>query len=174
MDNTYPEIPDYIKEMILSGEIDDIFLDKEGRWFHNGEPFLNEKITAFFSKSVDITTDGQYVIHYSDFTYPIRVEDTPIFVTGVRFDGFGSFERIFINTSDGETEELDIYTIYYGNNNALYCRVRHGRMPARFMRSPSFYILERLEEKSDGCYSLRLCGQIIDLKTEEKKSEKVL
>lgn len=169
MEKTHPEIPEYIKELIESGQqIDDIFLDKEGRWFHNGEPFLNEKIIAFFNKSVDVTADGQYVIHYGDYTYPIRVEDTPYFVTGVRYDGFGCFERIFINTSDGETEELAVHTIYCGKNNALYCRIKHGRMPARFMRSPSFNILERLEEEAGGIYSLRLCGQRIDLRTEEE------
>jgi hypothetical protein len=168
MEKTHPGIPEYIKELIESGQqIDDIFLDKEGRWFHNGEPFLNERIIAFFNKSVDITSDGQYVIHYGDYTYPIRVEDTPYFVTGVRYDGFGCFERIFINTSDGETEELAVHTIYCGSNNALYCRIKHGRMPARFMRSPSFNILERLEEEPGGKYSLRLCGQRIDLTTEE-------
>ncbi len=99
---------------------------------------------------MDVTSDGQYVIHYGDYTYPISVEDTPYFVTGVRYDGFGSFERIFINTSDGETEELAVHTIYCGKNNALYCRIKKGRMPARFMRSPSFNILERLEEEPGG------------------------
>ena len=165
----YPEIPEEIKEMMLEGTLpDEIFLDKEGRWFHNGQPFLNEKIIDFFNKSINVTADGQYVIHYSNFTYPIRVEDTPLFVTGVRFEGFGSFERIFINLSDGECEELNINTLYYGANNALYCRVKNGKMPARFMRSPSFYILERLEEEQDGSYSLRLCGQKVELKKGDK------
>jgi hypothetical protein len=36
------------------------------------------------------------------------------------------------------------------------------------MRSPSFYILERLEEEQDGSYSLRLCGQKVELKKGDK------
>jgi hypothetical protein len=71
----YPEIPEEIKEMMLEGTLsDEIFLDKEGRWFHNGQPFLNEKIIDFFNKSINVTADGQYVIHYSNFTYPLGLK----------------------------------------------------------------------------------------------------
>lgn len=164
MGTQYPEIPDYIKELIASGEgIDEIFIDKEGVWYHNGEKFVNEKIISFFSRSVDVTPDGEYVLHYGDYTYPIKVEDTPYFVTGVNFTGFGDFERIFLNLSSGETEELNCNTLYYKSNNILYCRVKNGTMPAKFKRSPSFNILERLEEGVEGKFYLRLCGQIIDL-----------
>ncbi len=159
-----PGIPDYIKELISSGEgIDEIFIDKEGTWYHNGEKFINEKIISFFSKSVDITADGEYVLHYGDYTYPIKVEDAPYFITGVTFSGFGNFERIFINISSGETEELNCRTLFYKTNNALYCRIKDGKMPAKFKRSPSFNILERLEEDNNGKFYLRLCGQIIEL-----------
>lgn len=164
MEAQFPEMTDYIKELIASGEvIDEIVIDKEGNWFHNGEKFINERIISFFSRSVDITADGQYVIHYGEYTYPIKVEDVPYFITGVTFSGFGTFERIFLNLSSGETEELNCNTLYYRSNNALYCRIKGGKMPAKFKRSPSFYILERLEEDKDGKYYLRLCGQIIEL-----------
>ena len=63
MENNYPELPEYIRKMIDSGEeIDNITLDKEGLWFHNGEKFLNEKIIDYFNKSVNITSDGTYDI----------------------------------------------------------------------------------------------------------------
>ncbi len=113
IDEKHPEIPEYLKELLESGQtIDDILLDKDGNWFHNGEPFVNEKIKSFFSRSVDITTDGQYVIHYSNYTYPIRVEDAPYFVTGVQFEGFGTFERVFLTLASGATEELDPATLF--------------------------------------------------------------
>ncbi|HPS57228.1 MAG TPA: DUF1285 domain-containing protein [Spirochaetota bacterium] len=168
VDDKYPEIPEYLKELLESGQtIDDIFLDKEGNWFHNGEPFVNEKIKSFFSRSVDITADGQYVIHYSSYTYPIRVEDAPYFITGVQFEGFGTFERIFLTLSSGASEELDPNTLFCKNNNALYCRIKKGRLVAKFKRSPSFNILERLEETPDGRYSVRICGVNIDLDIKE-------
>lgn len=168
VDDKYPEIPEYLKDLLESGQtIDDIFLDKEGNWFHNGEPFVNEKIKSFFSRSVDITADGQYVIHYSHYTYPIRVEDAPYFVTGVQFEGFGPFERVFLTLSSGTSEELDPSTLFCRKNNALYCKIRKGRLVAKFKRSPSFNILERLEETSDGRYYVRICGVNIDLDVKE-------
>ncbi len=166
MENNYPELPEYIRKMIDSGEeIDNITLDKEGLWFHNGEKFLNEKIIDYFNKSVNITSDGQYVIHYGNYTYPINVEDTAVFITGVVFKGFGDFESIEINTSAGKTEELDISTLYVKSNNALYCTVMDGKMPAKFRRSPSFHILDRLEEGPDSRYYLNICGTRIELKS---------
>jgi len=164
METQHPEIPEYIKELIASGAgIDEILIDKEGVWHHNGERFTNEKIISFFSRSVNVTADGEYVIHYGEYTYPIKVEDVPFFVTGVTFKGFGNFESVSLNLSSGETEELNCSSLYCKKNNALYCKIKNGTMPAKFKRSPSFNILERLEESSDGKFHLRLCGQIIEL-----------
>ena len=168
IDEKKPEVPQYLKDVLdAGGRIDDILLDREGNWFHNGEKFINERIISFFSRSVDITEDGQYVLHYSDNVYPIRVEDAPYFVTGVRFEGFGTFERIFITLSSGESEELDPTTLFCKANNALYCRIKKGRLTAKFKRSPSFNILERLDESPDGKYYVRLCGTNIELKRME-------
>ena len=168
MDNdVYPEIPDRLKDMIASGEItDEIFLDKEGVWYHNNEKFSNQRIIDFFNKSVNITSSGEYVIHYGDYTYPITVEDAPVFITGVIFSGFGDFETIQLNLSTGETEELDCSTLHVKKNNSLYCRVRSGKLTAKFKRSPSFNIPERLEEDSAGIYYLYLCGKKFKLQRE--------
>ncbi len=163
IDQVPPEIPEYLRELMQSGEIADrIVLDREGRWFHNGVEFTNKKIIDFFNRSVNIAADGHYVLHYSRFTFPIEVEDTPVFVTGVRFEGFGPFEKVMMNLSIGETEELEPSTLFYKENNALYCSVRGGAFLAKFLRSPSFHLLERLEE-ADGHFFLNLCGQRIKL-----------
>jgi len=168
METQFPVIPDYIRELIASGEgIEEILIDKEGVWYHKGEKFTNEKIISFFGRSVNITAEGEYVIHYGNYTYPIKVEDAPYFVTGITINGFGNFESVTLNLSSGETEELNCNTLYCKKNNALYCRIKNGTMPAKFKRSPSFHILERLEENSDGKFYLRLCGQIIELKIKD-------
>lgn len=163
MNDIPPEIPDYIRELMEAGTlIDEIVIDEEGNWQHNGAPFTNKKIIDFFNRSINVTADGTYVLHYSDFTYPIIVIDAPVFITGVRFEGFGVFEKILINLSTGLTEELDIHSLYYKSNNALYCTVCDGRFPAKFKRSPSFHILERLEER-DGNYYLHIAGETLQL-----------
>lgn len=160
----YPEIPEFIKNLMASGiPIDEIRIDQEGRWFHNGEPFLNKQVIEFFNRSVDVTEEGDYVIHYGDFVYPIVVEDTPVFVTGVRYTGFGEFEKVYLTLSTGESEELNPDLLFFRANNCLYTMVRNGLLPARFKRSPSFHILDRLEE-SDDIFYLRICGKRIVLK----------
>ncbi|MCP4134660.1 MAG: DUF1285 domain-containing protein [bacterium] len=163
------EIPEYIEDLLKAGEqIDEIRLDKEGNWFHNGVGFENKKIIDFFNKSIAKTKEGEYVLHYDRYVYPIIVEDTPIFITGVRFEGFADFEKVFLNLSTGNTVELDPATLYYNsNNNALYCTVSTEGIdegfPAKFKRSPSFHILDRLDE-TNGSYFLNICGKRISLK----------
>jgi hypothetical protein len=164
MANDYPEIPDFIKKLIESGEqIDEIRIDEEGNWSHNGVPFSNKRIIDFFNRSIDVTEEGECVIYYSDFVYPVVVEDVPIFITGITIEGFGDSERILLNLSTGEVEELDIDSLFYRDNHCLYSYVRNGRIPAKFKRSPSYQILERLEESEDTFY-LRIGGKRIVLK----------
>ncbi|MDY6934437.1 MAG: DUF1285 domain-containing protein [Spirochaetota bacterium] len=164
MSEEYPDIPEYIKKMIASGrKIDEIRIDRDGNWFHNGEPFTNKKIINYFNNSIDITEDGTYVLRYSRFVYPILVEDVPFFISGVRFEGSGNTEKAIITFTSREEEELDVRTLQYKHEVGLYCRVRKGRMPAKFRRSPSFQILDRLEENED-IYYLNISGNKIVLK----------
>ncbi len=163
MNDDYPEIPEEIKELLELGEtIDEIRLDRDGNWFHNGQPFTNKKIIDFFNRSINVTRDGTYVIHYDKYTYPIVVEDAPLFVTGVWHKGFGKWEKITINLTNGAAELLDIHSLYY-KNNTLYCRVAAGRMIAKFRNSPFYHLMERLDEV-DGSYYLALCGEKIQIR----------
>ena len=162
MPDEYAEIPEYILELFETGGLEEIRIDAEGNWLHAGEPFLNQRIIDFFNRSIDVTADGVFVVRYGQFVHPIVVEDAPVFITGVRFEGFGDFERVFITPTTGAEEELDIDTLGFRRSGGLYCRVKNGRLQARFKRSPSFQILERLEESDDTFY-IRLCGRRIVL-----------
>lgn len=159
----YPEIPDEIKELFEKRELnDEICLDKNGNWHHNGEPFTNKKIIDFFNQSINVTRDGTYVIHYGQYTYPIIVEDAPLFVTGLWYKGFGRYEKITINLTNGTEELLDIHSLFY-KNQTMYCRVSGGRMIARFRHSPFYHLMERLDEV-DGEFYLTLSGEKIHIK----------
>jgi len=161
------EIPDYLKDLIQDGQsIDEIKLDEDGKWFHNDVEFSNKKIIDFFNKSIAKTSEGKYVLHYDKYTFPIVVEDAPLFVTGVIFEGFGNFEKIFLNISSGDKVELDPESLFVKTNNALYCYIGKDKFLAKFKRSPSFHILERLDEKNNKFY-LHLYGKTFLLKQEK-------
>jgi uncharacterized protein len=162
MGKAYPEIPDYIKRMMQEGEeLDEIRIDSEGHWFHNGIAFKNKKLISFFNKSIDITKDGLYVINYSGFVYPIIVEDAPLFVTGFRIIKNDNEESILIALNSGEVEKLNLNTLHY-KNNALYCFIKNGEIPAKFKRSPSYDLLQDIKDNDD-IYYLELCGKRIVL-----------
>src|SRR5208337_4258160 len=101
----YPELPEELKELFERKELaDDIRLDKNGIWHHNGQPFKNQRLIDFFNRSIQVTRDGSYVIHYDMYTYPITVEDAPLFITGVVFRGFLQYEKITLNLTNGNSE----------------------------------------------------------------------
>ncbi|MFH0977028.1 MAG: hypothetical protein V1874_14700 [Spirochaetota bacterium] len=162
MDTNFPEIPEYIRKMMESGEeLDEIRIDADGNWFHNGVAFKNKKLITFFNKSIDLTKDKLYVVSYSGFVYPIIVEDVPLFVTGIRFAKDGDADCVYLALTSGETEKLDIDTLYY-KNNALYCLVKKGKFPAKFKRSPCYEILQNIKD-TDDIYFLEICGKRIVL-----------
>lgn len=159
----YAELPEYIREIMeAGGGIEDIRLDADGNWFHNGESFVNERIIDFFNRSVDVTRDGTFVLRYAGFIYPITVEDAPVFVSGIIVKGFGVFEQVVLQLSLGTEERLAPHTLFYREKSGLYCYVREGKLLAKFRRSPSFQLLERLEESEDTFY-ISICGEKIVL-----------
>jgi hypothetical protein len=169
MGKTYPEIPDYLKRMMQDGEeLDEIRIDSEGHWFHNGISFKNKKIISFFNKSIDITRDGVYVLNYSGFVYPLIVEDAPLFITGFRLIKNDDEESVLIALNSGEVETLDLNTLHF-KNNALYCFVKNGEILAKFKRSPSYELLQDVKDNDD-IYYLELCGRRIVL-SEKVESE---
>lgn len=158
MEDIFPDIPEYLNEILKSGgSIDEIKLDVEGNWFHNGERFINKKIIDLFNRSINMTKDGQFVISYSGYVYPIIVEDTALFVNAILFADDAQDASVLIYISSGETEVLDLDTLHF-KNNALYCKVRGGRFDARFKRSPCYEIMSLLEE-TDDIYYLNICGR---------------
>ena len=120
IDDDAPEIPEYIREMMKTGEIADrIVLDREGNWHHNGEPFTNKKIIDFFNKSVNISIDGHYVLHYSVTPIPSRSRtwrcSSPACASRIRV-----LRRVIMNLTTGQTDELDPDTLYQAEQCLLF------------------------------------------------------
>ncbi len=109
-----------------------IVLDREGRFFHDGErvahPALEKGLRSWIALHPD---DGRPILTNGyDWCY-FRPEATPLFVDAVtvRDDGTAVL-RLF----DGSEEPLDPASLSIDDDGVVCARVRGGRMEARFLR----------------------------------------
>ncbi len=66
----------------------DLRLDAEGRWFHEGEPFVHAGLIATFNRGIDVLPDtGEPILRVGTHWCYIRCDDTPFVVRGVRVEG---------------------------------------------------------------------------------------
>ena len=131
-----------------------IRLDRQLRWFHDGEPIDHPKIIEAFNCGLQPTDDGKYQLKFGwDWCF-VEVEDAAYGVLAVdeRPDGLG------LRLSDRTSERLEPGSLTVGEDGVLTCRVKDGRAKARFLRDAQFALGELLEEL-DGKLVLRAGGQ---------------
>lgn len=106
----------------------DLFLDKEGRWFHEGVEITHERTLRLFSRSLERQPDGTYHLQIGDESVPVYIEDTAFVVrsVSVQTDQEGTPTTYTLLLSDGEEESLNPETLEIGENNVMYCRVKNG------------------------------------------------
>jgi hypothetical protein len=136
-----------------------IRIDREGRWFHKGLEMLRRDFVRFFYEHMEMDSRGRYVIRLSNQTCYLDVEDTAFVVRRVVLDSAEEGEeRLLMRLSDDTEEALNPETLHVGEENVLYCRVKDGRFPARFLRAAYYQLTERLEEEG-GEYVISLGGK---------------
>lgn len=110
---------------IISKEESEIVLSENGEWFHQGEPFENPKIIAFFHRAIRKDENGAYYLYnaYRDKEEKVYfdVKDTAYFIKDVIFDEEKKVFRARINT---EAEvELDLKLLEEDKRGVMYCRI---------------------------------------------------
>lgn len=56
-------LPEPVRRFLQSGAtLESIYLDAEGRWFHQGEPFVNEALALLFTRSLVRTAGGTWML----------------------------------------------------------------------------------------------------------------
>lgn len=123
------------------------FLDKEGRWFHEGVEITHERTLRLFSRSLKRQPDGAYCLQIGDESVPVCVEDTAFVVRSLsaRTDEEGRPTEFVLLLSNGEEELLDPATLEIGKNNVMYCRVNNGNERARLLRPAYYHLCSFLE-----------------------------
>jgi uncharacterized protein len=135
-----------------------IVLDRNGRFWHDGEPILHEPMSRAFASWIRRhPLDGRFILsnHY-DWTY-FQVEDVPYFVTGLRVTGSPSKPIAEITLSDGSVEALEPAGLRVNQEEAVVCRVKGGAFEAKFTPASQLALAPLLEEaEQDGAVRLHL------------------
>ncbi|MFP4597358.1 MAG: hypothetical protein ACOC9J_05205 [Persicimonas sp.] len=152
IDETLPEV---VKNYLRQGyELEEIRLDATGKWTHEGLDFENPNLIDLFTRSVDRTEGGTWVLEVGPFTYPITVEDTGFFVERIDL----SQSPPLLKLSDETAEPLDPTTLEYKPEGRLYCTVKDGEFRARFKR-PAYYALAEQFVEEDGKVAVEIDGE---------------
>ncbi len=116
--------------------MDTLFLDKDGRWFHQGVEVTHERTCQLFCRHLTRGTDGTYWVKIGEEQIRLIVEDVPYVVRSVRAveDENGVIQDYHLLLSDGSVEPLDPQTLRVGHAHVLYCDVKSGMHVARFSR----------------------------------------
>ena len=136
-----------------------IQVNSEGELHHFGAPIIHPGVREIIFASV-IMEGSLYLLRKDGKTCQLEVEDTFFVVRAVDFHDSGAT----VTLNDGNSEPLDPATLYIGQGEVLYCRVRAGAFPARFLRQAYYQLAQRVEEE-DGGFVLKLAGQTYALKS---------
>lgn len=128
---------------------------RDGRWYADGQPIINPRIADLFSRHVQRDEKGGYRLRIADEQAAIEVEDTPyvVIAAGER-DG-----AVWVELNDRSREALDASSLSVGADDVLYCRVKDGREPARFLRPAYYQIAHLIEAAADGGFVVRSGGR---------------
>jgi uncharacterized protein len=135
-----------------------IFIDSEGRWFHKGAEMIHREIIRFFYDHMELDRSGRYMIRWGEERCFLEVQDTALVVRKVAFHEEGGIQEFRLFLSDDTHEALIPETLFTGEKNVLYCKVKNGKFPARFHR-PAYYQLADFVEEHDGRFYLPLNGR---------------
>ena len=110
---------------IITKEESEIVLSENGEWFHQGEPFENPKIIAFFHRAIRKDENGNYFLYNAykekEENVYFDVKDTAYFIKDISFDENNNVFRGRLNTED--EVELKLKTLEEDKRGVMYCRV---------------------------------------------------
>jgi uncharacterized protein len=123
-------------------------IDADGTWRHEGVEITHERTWKLFSRTLDIDEQGRYFLQIKNECAVVEVVDAPFVVATIRVID----EGIRLTLVDGTQEMLDPGTIRISDTNIPYCKVRNGKMEARFSRTAYHQLAELIVEEGDGYF----------------------
>jgi hypothetical protein len=136
---------------------------RDGNWYSDDERIDNPRIALLFSKSIKRNPDGSYYLQVAEERATITVEDTPYVIRTVEEQP----GQLIVVTNDDEREVLDPATLAVGNDNVLYCRVKGGAFPARFLRTAYYHLSGCFVAEDDSTFAFALGGRKYPIRPRE-------
>lgn len=131
-------------------------LDREFRWWHDGELIEHPNIIEAFNRGLRVEPDGRVTLHFGNDWCFVEIEAAPFRVVAVDESG----DRLSIRLSDRTAEWLDVASLRVEDDEVLSVAVKDGRARARFGREAQFQLAERLEP-ANGALHLRVGARLL-------------
>ena len=135
-------------------------IDKEGNWRHEGVKVTHQKTVKLFFSVLDRDDQGRYFIEVGKERAFVRVNDVPFIVTALRLLKAG----IRLTFQDGTRELLLPETLQFTKENIPYCKIRQGKMDAKFSRTAYYELAEFIVEQGEG-FALKINDKLHPLET---------
>lgn len=116
-----------------------IRLDREFRWWHDGERIEHPNIIEAFNKGLRVEPDGKVTLHFGNDWCFIEVEDAPFRILTV---DVSEGDRLSVRLSDRTAEWLDVAALRIDDDGVLSTRVKSSTAKARFGRDAQFQLAQ--------------------------------
>jgi hypothetical protein len=149
--------PGLTPEMIEKFRTIGLRLDRSGRFWHEGTEVTHPRLRQALLGWLDVRDDGRDIVRLDPQRYAyVDVEDAHLRAISARWD---DGDRVRLVLDDGADEELAYDTLTAGPDDALYARVRGGKLRARITTAAYQVLAQRIEEVPGG-FALRAAGAL--------------
>lgn len=128
---------------------------RDGNWYADDERITNLRIADLFSRHVTRDPAGGYMLRMGDERAHIEVDDTPYVVTAATVNSNGD---VTLELNDATVEVLDMRTLTVSGDDVLYCQVKAGGEPARFLRAAYYQLAPHIREVGSAQFALDVGG----------------
>ena len=125
-----------------------IFIDKEGRWFFQGEEITHRKTYLLYNRHLTRDDAGRIILKIGHEICSVEVEDAPFVVKTLEcVTAKGEvLESIGLILNDDTREPLIPETLRISASHIPYCQVRGGMFEARFSRGAYQLLAQFIEQ----------------------------
>jgi hypothetical protein len=135
-----------------------IFVAKDGKWYHEGAEIIHRPIFLWLIQGLEKDQEGNFIVHLNNQKCTLEVEDTPLVVRQVDLIPADpkNPEQILLTLNDESREILAPETLRLSPESVLYCAVKEGQFPARFLRPAYYQVARQIGEDKNGSFVLVL------------------